>query len=229
MPESNEKPAGPGPVTKLTDTDPAEIAAILWNGFTACDLGYDIGANCGQSISGMLKICKRVASFEPSPRSFAVMAGDWEGNPAVSLHNIAVSDHDGDVGLAQLGGRQLSTGQLVTPGTRGMEWDPGDWSAVATDAYPARTIDSLAGEIGAPGFVKVDTEGHEVQVLAGAAELLAAGGTEWLIEFHSPGGHQECLRMLRKAGCAVETVRHPHYPPGSPMWAQHGWIKGWGL
>jgi FkbM family methyltransferase len=227
MPTAPES-AGSRPVTKLAMTDPIQVAAILWEGFTACDLGFDVGANCGQSIGAMLKICKRVASFEPSPHSFAVMAAEWEGSPAVSLHNIAVSDHDGDVGLAQLGGRQLSTGQLVTPGTRGMEWDPGDWSAVATVICPARTIDSLAGEIGAPGFVKVDTEGHEVQVLAGAAELLTAGGTEWLIEFHSPGGHQECLRMLQDAGCAVETIRHPHYPEGSRMRKQHGWIKARG-
>ena len=216
---------GPRPVTKLDMTDPVEVAAVLWDGFKGYELGYDVGANCGQSISGMLGICKRVVSAEPSPDSYAVLEAEWGANPSVSLYRVAVSDSDGEVVLAQPGGRPLRTGQLVTPGTEGMEWSPPDWSAIPSATYPARTIDSLAAETGVPDFVKVDTEGHEVQVLAGAAGVLAAGGTDWLIEFHSPGAHEECLRVLREAGCAVETVRHPHYPPGSAMSRQHGWIK----
>ena len=219
------KLTGPRPVTKLDMTDPVEVHATLWDGFQGYELGYDVGANCGQSIAGMLGICKHVVSAEPSPDSYAVLEAEWGTHPSVSLYRVAVSGHDGEVVLAQPGGRPLRTGQLVTPGTAGMEWSPADWSTVPSGAYPARTIDSLAAETGAPDFVKIDTEGHEVQVLAGAAGVLAAGGTDWLIEFHSPGAHEECLRVLREAGCAVETVRHPHYPVGSPMWSQHAWIK----
>ena len=216
---------GPRPVTKLDMTDPVEVHGTLWEGFKGYELGYDVGANCGQSIAGMLGICKHVVSAEPSPDSYAVLEAEWGTHPSVSLYRVAVSDSDGEVVLAQPGGRPLRTGQLVTPGTEGMEWSPPDWSAIPSATYPARTIDSLAAETGVPDFVKVDTEGHEVQVLAGAAGVLAAGGTDWLIEFHSPGAHEECLRVLREAGCAVETVRHPHYPPGSAMSRQHGWIK----
>jgi FkbM family methyltransferase len=216
---------GPRPVTKLDMTDPVEVSAVLWEGFRGYDLGYDVGANCGQSITGMLGICERVASFEPSPDSYAVLEADWGADPRVSLYQVAVSDREGDVVLAQPGGRPLRTGQLVTPGTEGMEWSPADWSTVPAATYPARTLDSLAAETGTPQFVKIDTEGHEVQVLAGAAGVLAAGGTDWLVEFHSPGAHEECLRILREAGCAVETIRHPHYPVGSPMYRQHAWIK----
>jgi FkbM family methyltransferase len=218
---------GPRPVTKLPMTDPVEVSAALWDGFKGYGLGYDVGANCGQSIAGMLRICERVASFEPSPDSYAVLEADWGADPRVTLYQVAVSDREGDVVLAQPGGRPLRTGQLVTPGTEGMEWSPPDanWSAIPSATYPARTLDSLAAETGTPQFVKVDTEGHEVQVLAGAAGVLAAGGTDWLVEFHSPGAHEECLRILREAGCSVETVRHPHYPVGSPMYRQHAWIK----
>jgi FkbM family methyltransferase len=216
---------GPRPVTKLDMTDPVEVSAVLWEGFRGYELGYDVGANCGQSVGPMLGICKRVVSAEPSPDSFAVLEAEWGGDARVTLYPVAVSGADGEVVLAQPGGRPLRTGQLVTPGIAGMEWSPADWSTVPASTYPARSLDSLAAETGVPDFIKVDTEGHEAQVLAGAAGVLAEGRTDWLVEFHSPGAHEECVRLLQAAGCAVETVRHPHYPAGSAMSKQHGWIK----
>jgi hypothetical protein len=62
-------------------------------------------------------------------------------------------------------------------------------------------------------------------VLRGAQRLLKAGKTSWLIEFHSKPLYDGCVKLLEEAGCSVETVRHPHYAPGSEFWDQHGWIK----
>jgi hypothetical protein len=134
----------------------------------------------------------------------------------------------GFVRLAQLGGEQQETGQLVTPGTTGMEWDPGDWSRVHTADYPSSTLDELALEFGVPQLVKVDTEGHEVQVLTGAQELVAKHLPEWLVEFHSPANRERCMHLLETMSAGayhLQVIHHPHYPRNSRMWRQHGWIK----
>lgn len=219
-----EKPA----FRYIDGTDPAQVAERLWQGFHRSLIGFDIGANAGQSIPQMLEICNRVVSFEPNQDSFAEMNRRWGGDEHtdVELHRIAISDHDGQVQLAQLGGKQAETGQLVTPGLRGMEWDPGNWGDVARVNCLAMTLDSAALVYGRPGFVKVDTEGHEVMVLVGARTVLSKGAN-WLIEFHSPENHRMCQAILHDSGHKTETIRHPHYAETSPMWHQHGWIKAW--
>ena len=209
--------------------DPPEMEKYLWNGYERAALGFDVGANCGQSIGHMLGICNLVVAFEPNPDSYAVMQGRWETDERVELSSLAVSSRCGSVQLAQLGGEQLATGQLVTPGTKGMEWDPGDWSSVLVNRYPCVNLDWLAGRYGTPEFIKVDTEGHEQQVIAGASQLLSAAcPPDWLIEFHSPEGYAACVSVLEEQGEGVydiQILRHPGYSEKSRMWYQHGWIK----
>lgn len=213
---------------ELSSTDPAEISGPLWAGFNHYRCGFDIGANCGQSIPQMLACCEYVISCEPNGDSYAVLEHRWWGDERVRTLQVAVSGHEGSIMLAALPGRQAETGQLVTPGTTGMEWDPGDWEHVPLQACVSRTVDGLAGDYGLPGLIKVDTEGHEALVLAGAAQVLGNAATDWLIEFHSAATYAGCMERLARAGYSPETIRHPHYPVGTPMWHTHGWIRALG-
>lgn len=208
--------------------DPPEISDHLWASYDPAGIGFDVGANFGQSVPHMCQIAENVFAFEPNVESFAACRAQWSPVPQVHVMNIAVSDHDGLLKLAQLDGEQRRTGQLVSPGLMGMEWEPEDWSMVEMVQVPCRTLDSLATQIGTPGFIKVDTEGHEGAVLVGARRLISDHLPDWLIEFHSPEGRDQCLSILETMGRGqyeLETVRHPHYPEMSRMWRQHGWIK----
>lgn len=200
--------------------DPPDIAERLWENFGG-GYGWDIGANCGQTVLTMAQRFDKFTCFEPCQGSYDYLRG-WYGG---DVRQIAVSDHDGMVELALPDGEQAETGQLVTPGTPGMEWSPSDWSKVRKVMVPCRTADSLARELGAPSFLKVDTEGHEVKILQGASGLLSAGHADWLVEFHSLANWELCTGLLCAAGYLVETIRHPGYPKNSHMWAQHGWLR----
>ncbi len=46
------------------------------------------------------------------------------------------------------------------------------------------TIDGLASRFGLPDVVLIDVEGYESHVLAGAANTLALGATDFLVEIH---------------------------------------------
>jgi hypothetical protein len=72
------------------------------------------------------------------------------------------------------------------------------------------TLDSLAPVITGPCFVKIDVEGHEVEVLRGSSKLLAMKGVSWIIETHASGLEATCLSLLRDAGLETRVV--------SPAW-----------
>lgn len=200
--------------------DPPEISYELWKDFTPGDIGFDVGSNCGQTLPMMRELCQMVYAFEPAEECQPYLR---DHPSATAYFQMAISDRLGTVELAAVDDK-ISTGQLVTAGMSGMEWRSDD-PTVKLRTVLSSTLDDVAEQLGHPDLIKVDVEGHEDKVLNGAAGILAAWKTQWLIEFHSPGLHQYCVSLLRTHGYKVTTVRHPHYPPDSPLWKQHGWIK----
>lgn len=204
-------------------TDPPEIERILWDGVTG-HLGWDVGANCGQSYDEMGERFEEVLAFEPALECQPWLDDLAENNPRFRWLPLAISDTDTHVELVELPDK-ITTGQLVTAGTVGMEWNPDTDDAVIR-MVQARTIDSLIAEgLPAPDFVKIDVEGHELKVLYGARKLLGVKRPELLIEFHAPLLHRSIQDMLHAYDYDVQTIRHPHYRPGSLMWLQHGWVR----
>lgn len=203
-------------------TDPPEIEAALWSGFTG-DVGWDVGANCGQSIAEMQTRFETVVAFEPAEECWPYL----HQFPDLTWLPIGLSDTDEKVDLVALPDK-ISTGQLVTAGTVGMEWDPHGDDAVVRPVV-CRTVDSLIAEgtVPEPDFMKIDVEGHELKVLYGARKTLAVKRPRLLVEFHAPHLHRSIVDMLEGLGYETQTVRHPHYWPGTQMWFQHGWIRAW--
>ncbi len=194
------------------DTDPPEVQDQLWAGFGG-DLAFEVGAYLGLTIPFLGTRFRRVVSFEPLPAVFRQAAASF---PDADIRQVAISGHDGTVELV------LKNDHLTTLTHELWERESPEGQERVT--FPARSLDSLAAEIGMPDFADVDVEGHELEVLHGAGTLLAAG-TAWLIEFHSQPLHGSCLAVLEAAGYRVETVRHPHYEPESRLWHSHGWMR----
>jgi FkbM family methyltransferase len=154
----------------------------------------------------------RVIAFEPFEPSFS-LARQVEG---ADVRHQAVSDHDGEVTL------RLVENQFRTDGHEAAEWM--DFTVLPEFTVPCTSLDTLARNEGVPGFINMDVEGSELDVLHGAEALLAAGQASWLIEYHSRVLHDACLDVLAAACSRTETVRHPHYEPGSRLWYNHGWL-----
>jgi FkbM family methyltransferase len=206
---------------KPAPIDPPEIWPRLWEDFSG-DVGWDIGANCGQTIPVMQARFNQVYAFEPAEECWPYLT-DFKGHYA--WFPVALSDTNNDLDLIALPDK-IDTGQLVTAGTHGMEWDP-DLPTALIRTIPAHTVDYMIEVKGleAPNFMKIDTEGHELKVLFGARKTLAVQRPDLLIEFHSPQLHDSCQTLLEHYDYKIETVRHPHYRPGTPMWFAHGWFR----
>ena len=163
------------------------------------DTALDIGANIGYytlTLSEIVGPSGRVHSFEPDETNFAILRRNIALNALsnVEAQRVALADFDGPSLLYR---SQLNTGDYSLAPRRGPQ-------KVSVQVV-CRRLDSIAGGIGGtPTFLKMDIQGLEPSVLAGATRCL----DRWqprpsmLLEFepdslvaagHSPAGFLDWL------------------------------------
>lgn len=177
---------------------------------------YDVGAHVGlwslyaASVAGA---AGRVVSVEPS-EAFTWLERNTCRIANVERHRVAVGDRSGE---AVFHGQGLATsGSLIRSVTElNRAYSPG----VPIEAATVRleTLDALADGGPDPDLVKVDVEGYEAHVLAGARRLIDRASPTWLIEIHPPqlrrsgSSEQACLDILERAGYAIDVIaRNPN-------------------
>ncbi len=133
------------------------------------DTVLDIGANVGTVtvlLSSLAGKSGRVHSFEPNPRLCAllkrVIAETDLSN--VTLHEYALGAQEGRMPLS-VPARNWGSGSLVRRASDGARFE-----------VPVRTLSSVLNEnkVGRVRLVKIDVEGYEAQVLAGARDWFKA-------------------------------------------------------
>ncbi len=135
-------------------------------------VAVDVGANKGVYARVLSGLASHVHAFEPNPKAFRWLNRALPGN--VTPHAMALSDRDGeaDLYLPQRGRKFSTSGGSLNPFKAS---DPHGTVRVAT-----RTLDSCA--LDDVGFIKIDVEGAEAQVLGGARATIARSRPVLLIE-----------------------------------------------
>jgi FkbM family methyltransferase len=107
--------------------------------------------------------------FEPMPASYEKLRARYAGITDISIRDIALSDRDGDATFRAF--RSVSTSSSLNANTLVYEAGTADFDEITVTC---RRMDTFCRESGAPGpdFIKLDTEGTELQVLIGAGNLL---------------------------------------------------------
>ena len=130
---------------------------------------FDIGANFGyySLLAARLGIFDEIHAFEPHPETYQrllwhINANKFDG--VITPHNVATSDGAGEMRMniakdGNSGGRHVFTDGSNAPS--------------GTVAIKARTLDSMFSFHGRNICAKIDVEGHEMQTINGARELLA--------------------------------------------------------
>jgi hypothetical protein len=98
------------------------------------------------------------------------------------------------------------------------------------DSDTAIRLDTLAPAFESPCFIKMDVDGGELDVLAGAERLNAAArDIRWLIETHSPQLEADCTRLLRSAGFRTAAVRRAWWRVMVPerRIISRNWLAAW--
>lgn len=133
----------------------------------------DAGANKGVYAHFLAKRASRVLAFEPNPKIFAVLARAKAAN--VESYPIALSNVSGE---AELRLPQMGKGGYSNQGgslSVAKVYERYRTVAVATKRLDDYALDDL-------GFLKIDVEGFEEEVIAGAAETIRRCRPNLLVE-----------------------------------------------
>jgi hypothetical protein len=91
-------------------------------------------------------------------------------------------------------------------------------------------LDSLAEDIRCPCLIKIDVDGAEAEILAGASAIKARPDIRWLIETHSETLERTCIKSLQSAGFKTEIIRNAWWrailPEQRPI-PHNRWLVAW--
>lgn len=169
-----------------------------WQG-RAPQLILDVGANIGQTARFYARNFPTAAihAFEPVGSTYQRMVRNLTRGARITPHRLALGDRDGTARIEAVpesgSNRLLADG---TPSTRPVE------------TVPLRRLDTFCAEqrLGAIDLLKTDCEGHDLDVLKGAGNLLVAGAVDCIyceVNFRRDGQHGDFFAIteyLRSVG-----------------------------
>ena len=171
------------------------IQLVVERTLRAGDVAFDVGANLGYFTLLMatnVGPSGRVVAFEPDPDMVSALERNLSRN---------IRDADSVVALAAAAGAEA--GKVAFK--RG--WRATRGAVVATGGdfeVDMMTVDDAAGRFGAPRLLKIDVEGGEVDVLAGASDVLDTAKPLVLVEVHSDALESACMQLLEGFGYVCE-------------------------
>ncbi|MGN1316770.1 MAG: FkbM family methyltransferase [Acutalibacteraceae bacterium] len=115
----------------------------------------DIGAYRGDTVEKFVKLTsgeyKSIIAAEPDKKTFSKLSENCKHLRNFKAVNAAVTDFDGEVGFSSLGGRQSAIG--------------------GGNVIKSLSLPSLCENV-EPTFIKIDSEGCELEILRGGKEVL---------------------------------------------------------
>lgn len=174
----------------------------------------DVGANVGSHSINFAKVADVVYSFEPQPRTYYNLCANLMLNLVYNVLplNMALGSYDGETRVANLDPTKPNTPMGVQVGN-------------GAQPVPMRTIDSLG--IKPVDFIKIDVEGHELEVLRGARDTLEKHNPIVYVEIHEKGLIKPIVDLLGEYGYKSQehiTVFTPDPGTKQPLWLTTGYL-----
>ena len=180
------------------------VQAVLQRSGVFIDVGANIGAYTLIASEAPDVV---IVALEPIPAAFAKLQRNIALNRRTRVHalNLGASKQPGALRMTCDGASSFN--QVVAL----------DADAAETTLVPVNTLDAICRELGlSPSLIKIDVEGHEPEVLAGAIESLAAcqacivenGDRAAIVSFMRERGMSGPFYYRHRIG-ALQRVRQP--------------------
>jgi FkbM family methyltransferase len=157
-------------------------------------LCLDIGANIGCISMALLSVGHSVVAFEPQPEVYKLLSD----NVKSTCHNVALGSTRGVAEMPKV--YYSSKGNFGGLGI-------GTKSIYGSYTVPVETLDSFAFKD--VGFIKIDVEGFEEQVLRGGVETILRDKPIMYIEDDRIDKRVGLRGFIKELGYNIE----PHQPP----------------
>lgn len=131
-------------------------------------LVFDIGAHVGDRTGSFLRLGAKVVAVEPQPHVFRALRLIYKRSNRAILRCEATGAQKGIVEMyVNSDNPTISTAspELIAAAQSAKLWQGQRWDS--TIEVSINTLDNLIKEYGTPEFVKIDVEGHELEVLKG--------------------------------------------------------------
>lgn len=168
-----------------------EVLAVLRQLVRRGSTFYDVGANAGYFTLAASDLGAEVHAFEPNPDVRALLERSATMNGASArINSAACSDTMGMMALYLQDSTNTGMASLEKPTDQRVD-------------VPVTTIAAYAALSGAiPDVIKIDVEGHEHQVIAGALPLLETESPALIVETTE----QRTVDLLTSRGYVAEAI-----------------------
>jgi len=169
------------------------------------DTVVDVGANIGThtvAFANLVGPAGLVHAFEPQRRNFLMLAGNaaLNGLDNVICHQKAVGESEGEISLPLLPPPEVSFNYSAVPLQVGLP---------AVENVPLTNLDSL--NLPRCRLIKIDTEGMEQPVLAGAKSTIERCRPFLYVENNEHGASKTLSQILDAFGYKAWWSIYPYY------------------
>jgi FkbM family methyltransferase len=178
----------------------------------------DVGANTGQWLEAFLQFVpvETVHAFEPNPHCLAILrskAAACRGSTDIKLHGCAVGDRTGSARLHVT--RASALASLLAPSPELAKEYPGSAELVSEIDVKVVRLDDALSDVPEIDLLKLDVQGFERWVIAGAPETLARTKMV-LIEMNFIRHYSGELGMAGLASLLSETIGFEYHNASLP-------------
>lgn len=190
------------------------VSEVLWRLIDPGESVADVGANSGYFTSLMASragVGGLVWAFEPHPEMRLRLMrniGLWRqliADGQIALLPFALSDVNGHADLCLPPRFETNTGTAYIRNLSVPLPEPMPQSAAIR--VETRRLDALFTAENAPVVIKIDVEGHELQVLAGAGDLLSRGGVRDIVFEEHRAYPAASMRLLEQRGYSLYSLK----------------------
>jgi len=197
-----------------------EPKTTTWFHVSQGETVVDVGAHIGRYTLIAAKTASRVISIEPEPTNFSLLQDNIKLNNFTNVIalQVALSNKKSRKKFYVAGGGDTGTSSLQ----QDFSWRLDLGVMRKAVEVETQTLDSIVDslEIRAIDWLKIDVEGHEVQVLEGGGQTLAR--TRKLILEVAEGNEEACKGLVRYAG--FETVAVEEGKREAGLRASSNWL-----
>ena len=144
----------------------------------AADVIFDVGANIGEYAKELrtgFGVDSRIYCFEPGAAAFEKLLENTHQDRGISAHQFGLGETEGTFTLFFDKPESTIASLYDLPTNH-------PWKGDRTEQVEIQTLDHFCRDnaISHINFLKIDVEGHEIQVLKGASEMLASNQIDYI-------------------------------------------------